>query len=100
MDGSLLSMINERGLVASDYLKREELAVKNAAVTAEGAVCLAMEELPYTIDQTPVLVIGYGRIGRLLAKKLGALGAKVTVAARSLEARTWAQTEGRRPIRP
>lgn len=96
MDGSLLSMINERGLVASDYLKREELAVKNAAVTAEGAVCLAMEELPYTIDQTPVLVIGYGRIGRLLAKKLGALGAKVTVAARSLEARAWAQTEGSR----
>lgn len=94
LDGSLLSMINERGLVASDYLKREELAVKNAAVTAEGAVCLAMEELPYTIDQTPVLVIGYGRIGRLLAKKLGALGAKVTVAARSLEARAWAQTEG------
>lgn len=94
MDGSLLSTINEHGLIASDYLKREELAVKNAAVTAEGAVCLAMEELPYTIDQTPVLVIGYGRIGRLLAKKLGALGAKVTVAARSLEARAWAQTEG------
>ena len=78
----------------ADYLKREELAVQNAAVTAEGAVCLAMEELPYTIDRTPVLVIGYGRIGRLLAKKLNALGAIVTVAARSLESRAWAQSEG------
>ena len=94
MDADLLHMLNEYGLTAADYLKREELAVQNAAVTAEGAVCLAMEELPYTIDRTPVLVIGYGRIGRLLAKKLNALGAIVTVAARSLEARAWAQSEG------
>lgn len=94
MDESLTASLCARGLISCDYLKREELAVKNAAVTAEGAVCLAMEELPRTIDQTAVLVIGYGRIGRLLAKKLSALGARVTVAARSLEARAWAESEG------
>ena len=35
--------------------------------TAEGAIQLAMEELPITLHGARVLVIGYGRLGRVLA---------------------------------
>ena len=51
--------------------------------TAEGAIQIAMEELPITIHGANVLVIGNGRIGSLLAGRLQCLGAHVTVSARS-----------------
>lgn len=87
-----------RGLTAADYLKREELAVLNAVPTAEGAVQLAMEELPITLAGSRCLITGYGRIGRVLARILCALGAQVTVAARRCSDRAWAQAQGCRAI--
>ena len=42
-----------------------------------------MEELPITLQGAHTLVLGNGRIGSLLAAKLAALGAHVTVSARS-----------------
>ncbi|MFQ9472065.1 MAG: dipicolinate synthase subunit DpsA [Oscillospiraceae bacterium] len=84
----------ERGLTIRDYFAREELAVANAVPTAEGAVQIAMEQLPITIHGARVLVVGFGRVGRALAQRLAALGAKVTVAARRYESLAWAQASG------
>ncbi|MDO5142765.1 MAG: NAD(P)-dependent oxidoreductase [Eubacteriales bacterium] len=42
-----------------------------------------MEQTAYTLQGARCLVIGYGRIGSMLARKLCALGAQVTAAARS-----------------
>lgn len=66
-----------------DYLSRDELAIRNAVPTCEGAIQLAMEQTTHTIQGARCLVTGYGRIGALLAQKLHVLGAKVTVSARS-----------------
>lgn len=65
-----------------DYFEREELAVKNAVPTAEGALQIAFEEMPITLSGSEVLVLGYGRIGKILSKMLSGIGAKVTVGAR------------------
>lgn len=65
-----------------DYAAEEEFAVRNAVPTAEGALQLAMEESDITICGARCLVIGYGRIGRVLARLLGAFGAILTVSAR------------------
>ena len=65
-----------------DYAKDETLLAGNAEITAEGALALAMERLPAALSGTPVLVVGWGRIGQLLARKLACLGARVTVSAR------------------
>ena len=83
-----------RGLTLHDYFAREELAVANAVPTAEGAVQLAMEHLPITIHGSKVLVIGFGRVGRLTAQRFQALGARVSVAARKYEQLAWAQAMG------
>lgn len=82
-----------------DYLDREELAVANAIPTAEGALGIAMEQLPAALCGTEVLVLGYGRIGKLLAHRLWGLGACVTVAARKYEDRVWAKAFGCRTLR-
>jgi dipicolinate synthase subunit A len=70
------------------------LAVLNAVATAEGAIQLAMEETAITICRAKVLVIGFGRIGKILAHRLKGLGAHVTVAARSYADFAWIRAYG------
>ena len=78
----VIDLCSQYALTIVDYLQREELAVLNAIPTAEGAVQIAMEELPITLHGAHCLVIGNGRIGKILAQDLAALGAHVTVSAR------------------
>lgn len=85
-----------------DYAAKEEFAVLNALPTAEGALECAMNRFEGTIAKSRCLVVGYGRIGKLLARSLDALGAKVTVAARNekdfayISALGYAKTDTRR----
>ena len=57
--------------------------LENAALTAEAAAELLMRRTPGSVRGMDAAVAGYGRIGRSLADILAALGARVTVAARS-----------------
>ncbi len=88
------ALAQQRDLTIRDYFAREELAVANAVPTAEGAVQLAMEHLPVTIHGCRALVLGFGRVGKLTAHRLHALGARVTVAARKYDQLSWAQAMG------
>lgn len=84
----------KRGLRVFDYYAREECMVANAVPTAEGAVQVAMEKLPITLHSARVLILGFGRVGKLTAHRMGALGAKVTVSAQSYEDLAWAAAYG------
>ena len=77
------------GIELIDYLDREELAVLNAVATAEGAIGLIMEETAVTIWRAKILVIGFGRIGKLLCHRLRGMGAEVTASARSYADLAW-----------
>lgn len=90
----LKRMASDRALLLRDYFAREELAVLNAIPTAEGAIQIAMEELPITLHDARALVIGFGRLGRALAPRLRSLGAHVWVSARRHEQRAAAQGMG------
>lgn len=94
VDTRITAMAQERGLILHDYFAREELAVANAVPTVEGAIQIAMEELPITIQGARTLVIGYGRLGRLAAHRLHGLGAKVSVSARKWSDLAWAEAYG------
>lgn len=65
-----------------DYAAKEEFSILNALPTAEGAVECAMNRFEGTISGSRCLVVGFGRIGKILAKMLRALDADVTVCAR------------------
>lgn len=77
-----------------DYMKDEELTVKNAIPTAEGALELAMKELPRTVHGSRTLVLGYGRVGKTVAAAFSALHCRVTVCARHKDALAWACASG------
>lgn len=84
----------QAGVELIDYFLREELAVANAVPSAEGAIQTAMARLPVTLCGLPCLVIGYGRIGKLLAHRLAGLGARVSVSARKHSDRAWISAFG------
>lgn len=65
-----------------DLLEDPLYVAENARITAYGATSLASEKLPVTLYSCPVLVIGWGRIGKCLARLLQSMGAKVSVYAR------------------
>lgn len=69
-----------------DFAKNEAFLLANAELTAEAAVSLLLGRMEKPLAGSEILLCGFGRIGRLLARKLAALGAHVTVAARSREA--------------
>ncbi len=74
--------LSRKGIKHKDYMSRDELAIKNAIPTAEGAIAIAMNETSITIHNSKCLVLGYGKVGKILAKSLSALGAKTYVTAR------------------
>ena len=94
VDGETASLAAAHGLRIRDYFAREEMTVGNAAATAEGALELLIRETPFTLLDSRVLVLGFGRIGKLLALRLRDMGAKVTVAARKGSDRAWARALG------
>ena len=68
-----------------DYSAKEEFSILNALPTAEGAVECAMNKYEGTISGSKCLVVGFGKIGKILAKILKSLNADVTVTARKQE---------------
>lgn len=94
----VLAMAQERGIRICDYAAMEEVQVLNAVPTVEGALCLAMQALNVTLWRARVAVLGYGRIGALLAERLGKMGAFVTVAARKSRDVARAEVAGHRAL--
>ena len=77
-----------------DYSEREELMIKNAVPTAEGAIELAIAETPITLAKSKALIIGYGRIGKVLSRLLSGLGVFVSVSARKYSDLAWIDVNG------
>ncbi len=86
--------LKTRKLVFVDYIKREEFAIMNAVPTAEGALSIILNELPFVVMGSRVLITGYGRISKVLLKYFKALDAKVTVTARKYKDLVWAEIYG------
>ena len=82
----------------TDLMKREEFSVLNTIATAEGTMQIAMEETQRTVHGSNVLVMGFGRIGKVLAKMLDGFGAKVYCEARKDEDISWIKAYGYNPV--
>ena len=83
---SFCEELESRDCPYCDYFLLDELAIYNAVPTAEGVVQVLIEELPITIHGMKCGILGYGRVGKVLANTLSSLGAKVTVFARKQSA--------------
>jgi dipicolinate synthase subunit A len=82
-DENLKKAAGTLGIELSEYELDTELMLRRAPAIIEGALSQIISSTRITIHNSDVLIVGYGNIGRLLAKTLVLLGARVHVAARN-----------------
>lgn len=75
--------LKEKNIKVIDIMDEESFAIKNAIATSEGAIKKVIEMTPFTLNKSNVLILGYGRIGKILSHYLSSFGAKLYVEARS-----------------
>lgn len=65
-----------------DIMENDSMSINNAIPTAEGAINVAINNTKFTLHGANVLVLGFGRVGKVLAQKLQGMGANVYCEAR------------------
>lgn len=88
------NIFREKNIEVIDYSEREEFAVLNATATAEGAIQVAMEETAATLSGQKILIIGMGRIAKVLVHALNGFNCDITIAARKYSDLAWADVYG------
>ena len=94
----IYDIANENNVKLIDILKREDLSVLNAVSTAEGTIKIAIEETPKNLHGSNILVLGFGRVGKILSNMLKGLGANVSCEARKNSDLAWIKAYGYEPI--
>lgn len=79
----LKKILSSKKISFYDYFDDETLTMKNAAVTAECAVMLAIKNSEISLMKSKCMILGFGRIAKFLARMLKGFGGQVCVAARS-----------------
>lgn len=87
-------LIKNKNVKIIDLMKNEYLAILNSISTAEGAIKIAIEETNCTIHGSNILILGFGRIGKVLAKMLEGFGANIFCEARKKEDLAWIESFG------
>lgn len=83
ISNDMKTKLNKKKVKFYDLLSEESVAVLNAIPTAEGAIYTAMKMTDFTLHGANVLVLGYGKIGKILSKDLKGMGANVFCEARN-----------------
>lgn len=85
INSDIVEEANRNHILVFDFMKVDQIAIKNAVATGEGAIAQAILQSEVTIHHSNCLVLGYGRCGKVLASQLLSLGANVTVSVRRKE---------------
>lgn len=93
-DPELYESCAKKNIHIRDFIEEGLYAEWNCIPTAEGALRILMQETPLTIDESHMLVTGYGRIAKRLSQNLHDLGCYVSIAARKATARKAARSAG------
>jgi len=91
---SIKEQLEEKFLKVIDVMKREELAILNTIATAEGTIKLAIENTDKILQGSKVLILGFGRVAKIVASKFSLLSTKVTCAARKISDLAWIEAYG------
>lgn len=78
----VINKLKENNIDVIDIMEYEEFAIKNAVATSEGAIKKAIEMTDITLNKSNILILGFGRIGKCLARNLEGFGANIYCEAR------------------
>ena len=86
--------LDEKYLEVIDIMKRDDLAILNTIATAEGTIEVAIKNTDKILQGSRVLILGFGRVGKIVANKFSKLSAVVTCAARKVSDLAWIKAYG------
>lgn len=86
--------LDEKYLEVIDIMKRDDLAILNTIATAEGTIEVAIKNTDKILQGSKVLILGFGRVGKIVANKFSKLSAIVTCAARKVSDLAWIKAYG------
>ncbi len=98
INSDIRKKFNTAGITIYDFFSFEEVAIKNAIPTAEGAIMTAMQESDKTLFGSRVLVMGYGRCGKILSSTLKGIGANVSVTYRKQSDKAYIDAGGMQSV--
>ena len=81
------AFLEEQKIRYVDFMEQKQVVEGNAKITAEAVIAEILNKSAVSIEGQQVLVTGFGRCAKCIAKKLTVLGAKVIILARSEGAR-------------
>ncbi len=83
ISNNMKEILTSNNIKFCDLMDMEDVAILNAIPTAEGAIAEAINMTDFTLHGSNVLILGFGKIGKVLAKMLSGIGAKVFCEARN-----------------
>ena len=86
--------LEDKYLKVIDVMKREELAILNTIATAEGTIEVAIKNTDKILQGSKVLILGFGRVAKIVANKFSLLSTSVTCAARKISDLAWIEAYG------
>lgn len=98
-DLNFIDLAQKMNIEYFDYNKDECFQISNAAITAEGTIAIMINERKRTIYSSNILVLGYGRLGKMLSEYLKVFNPNLYVAARKNTDITWINQKGHKGIK-
>lgn len=91
---SLKEKLEKQNCKIIDIAKNEQFAVLNAIPTSEATIEIILNRRHKVLHNSNCLIMGYGRIGKVLSNKLKALNVNVTCLAMNMEEKSWCIASG------
>lgn len=90
----LKKKLDEKYMEVIDIMKKDDLAILNTIATAEGTIEVAIKNTDKILQGSRVLILGFGRVGKIVANKFSKMSAIVTCAARKVSDLAWIKAYG------
>ena len=89
-----INILEKQNTTINNLNENNEIKISNALITAEAAIGIIAADSNKTINGMKILVLGFGRLGKMVAKSFSSLNAKVTVEARKDADLAWINAYG------
>lgn len=89
-----INILEKQNTTIYNLNENNEIKISNALITAEAAIGIIAADSNKTINGMKILVLGFGRLGKMVAKSFSSLNAKVTVEARKDADLSWINAYG------
>lgn len=98
VEDNIRKELEDKNCKVIDVIKTDELNIINAISTAEGVLVMAIEETEFCMLGAKVLVLGFGRVGKMICKTFKGVGADVSCEARKTKDLTWIEAHGYKAV--